>query len=49
MRYGIMSIPTVAIFAPGQAPKAAVGYRPAEALEEAFGLSSYAGGNGTTA
>jgi thioredoxin 1 len=49
MRYGIMSIPTVAIFAPGQAPKAAVGYRPAEALEEAFGLSSYAGGNGTGA
>jgi hypothetical protein len=44
-----MSIPTVAIFAPGQPPKAAVGYRPAEALEEAFGLSSYAGGNGTTA
>jgi hypothetical protein len=44
-----MSIPTVAIFAPGQAPKAAVGYRPAEALEEAFGLSSYAGGNGTGA
>jgi thioredoxin 1 len=49
MRYGIMSIPTVAIFEPGQAPKAAVGYRPAEALEEAFGLSSYAGGNGTGA
>ena len=39
MHYGIMSIPTVAFFAPGEAPKAAVGFRPAEALEEAFGLT----------
>ncbi len=36
MKYGIMSIPTVAFFAPGEAPKAAVGFRPLEALEEAF-------------
>ena len=42
MRYGIMSIPTVALFTPGQPPKAAVGFRPLEALEEAFALSSYA-------
>jgi thioredoxin 1 len=42
MRYGIMSIPTVALFAPGQPPKAAVGFRPLEALEEAFGLPAYA-------
>jgi thioredoxin 1 len=42
MRYGIMSIPTVALFAPGEAPKAAVGFRPLEALEEAFNLSAYA-------
>jgi thioredoxin len=42
MHYGIMSIPTVAFFAPGQPPRAAVGYRPAEALEEAFGLASLA-------
>ncbi len=49
MRYGIMSIPTVALFAPGQPPKAAVGFRPAEALEEAFGLEAYTGGNGTAA
>ena len=42
MRYGIMSIPTVAIFAPGEAPRAAVGFRPAEALEEAFELSRFA-------
>ncbi len=49
MRYGIMSIPTVALFTPGQAPTAAVGFRPAEALEEAFELSAFAGGNGTAA
>jgi thioredoxin 1 len=40
MRYGIMSIPTVAYFVPGQPPKAAVGFRPLEALEQAFGLNS---------
>ncbi|MGH2358239.1 MAG: thioredoxin [Candidatus Limnocylindria bacterium] len=38
--YGIMSIPTVAYFQPGQPPRAAVGYRPAEALEAAFGLEA---------
>ena len=47
MHYGIMSIPTVAMFAPGQPPRAAVGFRPAEALEEAFGLAAYADGAGT--
>jgi thioredoxin 1 len=41
MKYGNMSIPTVAIFAPGEAPRAAVGFRPAEALEEAFELSRF--------
>ena len=41
-RYGIMSIPTVAYFAPGQPPRAAVGFRPLEALESAFGLESAA-------
>ncbi len=40
MRYGIMSIPTVAYFAPGQPPRAAVGFRPLEALETAFGLQN---------
>jgi thioredoxin 1 len=49
MHYGIMSIPTVAMFAPGQAPKAAVGFRPAEALEEAFGLQAFANGSGDSA
>jgi thioredoxin 1 len=42
---GIMSIPTVAIFAPGEAPRAAVGFRPAEALEEAFGLTRFTSGS----
>jgi len=40
--YGIMSIPTVAFFAPGSQPRAAVGFRPAEQLEVAFGLAAYA-------
>ena len=45
MHYGIMSIPTVALFAPGQPPRAAVGFRPAEALEEAFELASFTNGS----
>jgi thioredoxin 1 len=49
MKYGIMSIPTVAIFAPGEAPRAAVGFRPAEALEEAFGLDRFTNGNSASA
>jgi thioredoxin 1 len=40
MHYGIMSIPTVAYFQQGQQPRAAVGFRPAEALEDAFGLQA---------
>jgi thioredoxin 1 len=40
MHYGIMSIP--AFFAPGQPPRAAVGFRPAEQLEVAFSLESLA-------
>lgn len=42
MHYGIMSIPTVAFFQPGQPPRAAVGFRPAEQLESAFGLQAIA-------
>ncbi|MDQ2941371.1 MAG: thioredoxin [Chloroflexota bacterium] len=38
MKYGIMSIPTVAYFKPGEPPRAAVGFRPLEALEQAFEL-----------
>ncbi len=41
MHYGVMSIPTVAFFAPGEPPKAAVGFRPAEQLETAFGLEAF--------
>ena len=48
MRYGIMSIPTVALFAPGEAPRAAVGFRPMEALEEAFELPSRTDGSAPT-
>ena len=42
MKYGIMSIPTVAYFKPGQPPRAAVGFRPLEALEQAFELQALA-------
>jgi thioredoxin 1 len=42
MHYGVLSIPTVAFFAPGEPPKAAVGFRPAEQLETAFGLEAFA-------
>lgn len=42
MHYGVMSIPTVAFFAPGKPPQAAVGFRPAEQLESAFGLEAFA-------
>ena len=42
MHYGVMSIPTGAFFAPGEPPKAAVGFRPAEQLEVAFGLEAFA-------
>jgi thioredoxin 1 len=38
--YGIMSIPTVAMFQQGQPPRAAVGFRPMEQLESAFGLEA---------
>ncbi|HEX2222052.1 MAG TPA: thioredoxin [Candidatus Limnocylindria bacterium] len=42
MHYGIMSIPTVALFRKGEPPRAAVGFRPLEALEQAFGLEEQA-------
>lgn len=38
--YGIMSIPTVALFRPGQPPRTSVGFRPMEQLEAAFGLQA---------
>jgi thioredoxin 1 len=39
--FGIMSIPTVAFFEPGQQPKGVTGFRTAEALEAAFGLDRF--------
>jgi thioredoxin 1 len=40
-KYGIMSIPTIAFFRPGQQPMGVVGFRPMEQLEQQFGLSTY--------
>src|ERR1044072_9843039 len=39
--FNIMSIPTIAFFAPGKQPMGVVGFRPAEQLEAQFGLSSF--------
>ena len=38
--FNIMSIPTIAFFAPGKQPMGVVGFRPAEQLEAQFGLAS---------
>jgi thioredoxin 1 len=40
--FNIMSIPTIAYFKPGEQPKGVVGFRPLEALESQFGLTSLA-------
>ncbi|MEI7745005.1 MAG: thioredoxin [Chloroflexota bacterium] len=37
--FGIMSIPTIACFKPGEQPQGVVGFKPAEQLETAFGLT----------
>ena len=39
--FGIMSIPTIAFFAPGQQPKGIQGFRPAEDLERSFDLRQF--------
>jgi len=39
--FNIMSLPTIAFFAPGKQPMGVVGFRPAEALEAQFGLEAY--------
>ena len=39
--FGIMSIPTIAFFRPGQQPKGVVGFRPLEQLEQQFGLLEF--------
>ena len=40
--FNILSIPTIAFFAPGKQPMGVVGFRPAEQLEAQFGLPQYA-------
>jgi thioredoxin 1 len=47
--FNIMSIPTIAFFAPGKQPMGVVGFRPLELLETQFGLSAYAAGSNTPA
>ena len=39
--FNIMSIPTIAFFAPGKHPMGVVGFRPMEQLEQQFGLAQY--------
>jgi thioredoxin 1 len=39
--FNIMSIPTIAFFAPGKQPMGVVGFRPAEQLEDQFALKQY--------
>lgn len=45
-KFGIMSIPTIAFFQPGQQPKGVVGFRPMEQLEQQFNLAGFAKPNG---
>ncbi|HEX5241537.1 MAG TPA: thioredoxin [Candidatus Limnocylindrales bacterium] len=40
--FNILSIPTIAFFAPGKQPMGVVGFRPAEQLEAQFSLPQYA-------
>ncbi|MGH2511459.1 MAG: thioredoxin [Candidatus Limnocylindrales bacterium] len=40
-KYGIMSIPTIAFFRPGEQPMGVVGFRPMEQLEQQFSLGSF--------
>jgi thioredoxin 1 len=39
--FNIMSIPTIAFFAPGKQPMGVIGFRPADQLEAQFQLASY--------
>jgi len=38
--FGIMSIPTIAYFKPGEQPAGVTGFRPLEELERTFGLAA---------
>ena len=40
--FGIMSIPTIAYFKPGEQPQGVVGFRPLDQMEQAFGLTELA-------
>ena len=40
-KYGIMSIPTIAFFRPGQQPMGVVGFKPMEQLEQQFSLADF--------
>ena len=40
--FGIMSIPTIAFFGPGEQPQGVTGFRRAEDLEAVFGLDALA-------
>jgi thioredoxin 1 len=40
--FRIMSIPTIAFFQPGKQPVGVIGFRPADQLEQAFGLPALA-------
>jgi thioredoxin 1 len=40
--FGVSSIPTIALFEPGEQPKAVVGALPKEMLESAFELDRFA-------
>jgi thioredoxin 1 len=40
--FNILSIPTIAFFAPGKQPMGVVGFRPMEQLESQFAMPSYA-------
>ena len=40
-QFNIMSIPTIAFFAPGKQPMGVVGFRPLEQLESQFKLADY--------
>jgi thioredoxin 1 len=46
--FNILSIPTIAFFQPGKQPMGVVGFRPAEQLEQQFGLAQFAVGAPTT-
>ncbi len=39
--FGIMSIPTIAFFSPGETPVGVIGFRPMDQLEQAFKLDKY--------